>query len=252
MGQRYVLVCVALLAGTIGSCARGTSSPQSASTDTAPAAVVSLDPMAVSVGTVRDGDSIGPIRWRFRNLGRALDHLAVQATCGCTRATLSATRLEPGATGELEALISRKAEGPFRVSIRISEGGAPLMETVVTGILVADVHLAVLRCSRTTSGGLDLALAYAAREAPGAPPGITAQGVDGADVELELLAVSEWVEWSPDSSADGSPPAKRLWRAKVLIAPEDLERAPCRRFKVHSGSASTHVDLDVWQFEVDT
>jgi hypothetical protein len=102
---------------------------------------IRVEPEGFDFGRVRPRSTLRK-EFRLLNLGEApLRISGVSKSCGCTRAVVGETTLEPGASTTLNVEVeTRTSRGPIeqRVLVRSNDPDTPLLEVKLQATVVAD------------------------------------------------------------------------------------------------------------------
>jgi hypothetical protein len=95
--------------------------------------VITFDNKEVNFGTLNEND-VTTVKYAFKNTGkRTLDIYSVKASCGCTKAQATATSIEPGQAGEIEATFNSKhKKGDQRYNITVITNDVNTPSTILT------------------------------------------------------------------------------------------------------------------------
>ncbi len=95
--------------------------------------VITFDNKESNFGTINEGDVV-TVKYPFKNTGkRALEIYSVKGSCGCTKAQASATTVEPGQTGDIEATFNAKhKKGDQRYNITVITNDVNNPSTILT------------------------------------------------------------------------------------------------------------------------
>ena len=229
--------CTACICMAIG-CQERAPDPQAQVAEHQDGLVV-VDSPTIDLG-VMDKCDVVQVEWQLRNGTHAMANIKTTATCGCTNAVVEPPSLEPGQMGYLRATISCKAEGPFRVSIRVACEGQLLTETVVLGAIEGRPRIAAWEYMPADSG-FKLGILFSGPAAPTAPPTV----IDFWDTGAVVRSMQVLGRLCRNRRRAGRPGDRGLWLAWLHVEQRTVSVLTGDRLRIEVGDDQADFDLGV-------